>query len=227
MLAYLRVSSTSQGLSGLGLDAQRANIESAAEREGWDVIWMTDVQSGKDTDRPQFHRALSMLAEHEADGLVAAKLDRVARSVQDFSQLMSWFLSGGKVLAILDPSIDTSTPNGRLVANVLASVAEWEREVIASRTSDALAAKRASGKPNCRPSVVDDADLAKRIRELRESGCSYQAIANLLNDEGVPTVRGGIEWRVSAVQSALGYKRPAKMHKTAQLPEIKRRKWAA
>jgi DNA invertase Pin-like site-specific DNA recombinase len=65
-----------------------------------------------------------MVAEHEVDGLVAAKLDRIARSIQDFSQLASWFVSGGKILAVCDPWIDTASTNGRPVANVLASVAE-------------------------------------------------------------------------------------------------------
>jgi DNA invertase Pin-like site-specific DNA recombinase len=212
-----------QARSGFGEAAQRANIMLVAEREGWDIIWLMDGQSGKDRDRPAFLRALQMIADHEADGLVSAKLDRVARSVQDFSQLMSWFVAGEKMLVILDPAIDTSTPNGRLVANVLASVAEWERDVIAGRTSDALQAKRALGAAICRASVVDDQELVRRIRSLRDGGASLQKIADVLNREGVPTLRGGTEWRVSAVQSALGYRRPPKEHKAPDLPQIKRR----
>jgi hypothetical protein len=80
--------------------------------------------------------------------------------------------------------------------------------VIAGRTADALAAKRSQGKAICRASVADDEELVAKIRGLRDEGNSYQGIANALNEEGVPTLRGGSEWRVSAVQSALGYRRP-------------------
>jgi DNA invertase Pin-like site-specific DNA recombinase len=227
MLGYLRVSSQGQARSGLGEAAQRANIEGAAEREGWDIVWLVDHQSGKDTSRPAFKQALQLIADHEVEGLCAAKLDRIARSVQDFSQLASWFVAGGKILAVCDPWIDTASTNGRLVANVLASVAEWEREVIAGRTSDSLQALRASGKPICRASVVDDVELVARIQALREDELSYQAIADELNRLGVPTLRGGSEWRVSSIQSALGYRRPPRQHRAPNLPLIKRRKRAA
>jgi hypothetical protein len=98
---------------------------------------------------------------------------------------------------------------------------EWERDVIAGRTSDALQAKRASGAAICRASVVDDQELVRRIRSLREGGASLQKIAETLNADGVPTLRGGAEWRVSAVQSALGYRRPPKEHEAPDLPQMK------
>lgn len=222
MVASLRVST---GTQALGLEAQKAKIEEAADREHWEIIeWLIDRQSGKDTDRPEFLRGLEMVANHEADGMVAAKLDRIARSVQDFSQIMGWFLAGQKALVILGPQIDTSTPNGRLVAHILSGVAEWEREVIAGRTSDALQAKRSRGEAICRASVVDDAELVAKIQALREAGNSYQKIADVLNAEGVATMRGGTEWRVSAIQAALGYRRPRQAHKPADLPEIRRKR---
>jgi DNA invertase Pin-like site-specific DNA recombinase len=224
MVAYLRVSSGKQARSGLGEAAQRANITAAAEREGWEIVrWCVDqAETGKDTDRNEFERAIQLVADGRADGLVAAKLDRVARSVIDFAQLLAWFTAGEKVLAILDPAIDTSTPSGRLVANVFAAVAEWEADVISDRTSQALQAKRASGLPICRPSVVDNSELVARIQALRAEGLTLQAIADLLNADGVATMRGAAQWRPSAVQSALGYKRPPRPHKAADLPEIRR-----
>jgi DNA invertase Pin-like site-specific DNA recombinase len=230
MLGYLRVSTGAQARSGLGEAAQRAKIEAAAAYNDWEIVeWLVDAgETAKDMDRPEFVRALQMVAEHQVDGIAIAKLDRVARNVADFSQLLNWFVSAGKTLAILDPAVDTSTPNGRLVAHILSGVAEWEASIIAARTSDALQAKRASGLPICRPSVADDGELVTRIRDLREEGNSYQKIADALNAAGVPTLRGGTEWRVSAVQHALGYRRPPKKHKPADLPQIKRRsRWAA
>jgi DNA invertase Pin-like site-specific DNA recombinase len=229
MLGYLRVSTGAQARSGLGEAAQRAKITSAAEYNDWDIVaWLVDAgETGKDMDRPEFLRALHMVADHEADGVAIAKLDRVARNVADFSQLLNWFVSGEKVLAILDPQVDTSTPNGRLVAHILSGVAEWEAAIISARTSDALAAKRSQGKAICRASVADDAELVQRIQALREAGNSYQKIADALNATGTPTLRGGSEWRVSSVQSALGYRRPPRQHQPANLPEILRRKRVA
>jgi DNA invertase Pin-like site-specific DNA recombinase len=227
MVAYCRVSTGKQAKSGLGLEAQKRNITATAELQGWEIVgWKVDRgETGKNTDRAGFKAALELIADGKADGLVVAKLDRVCRSVIDFAQLLEWFASGKKVLAILDPAIDTSTPSGRLVANVFAAVAEWEADVIAERTSSALSAKRSSGLSISRPAVVDDAALAGRIRAMRDKGLSLGAIAEQLNADGIPTLRGGAEWRASAVQSALGYKRP-KTRKPADLPVIRRRRAA-
>src|SRR5579875_793622 len=93
MVGYCRVSSDQQARSGLGLEAQRAAIAAAADREGWAVTeWaVDDGETGKNTDRPALRGALETVAAGRADGLVAAKLDRVARSVIDFSMLLGWF----------------------------------------------------------------------------------------------------------------------------------------
>jgi len=226
MAAYIRVSSTQQARSGLGLDAQRSAIEVAATREGWEIVsWHVDAgETGKNTDRPEFRNAVQVVADGSADGLVAAKLDRVARSVIDFAELLAWFTAGQRTLAILDPAIDTSTSSGRLVANVFAAVAEWEADVIADRTSAALAAKRAQGLAICRPSVADDPALSGRIVTMRQRGMTLAKIADTLNAEHIPTVRGGTQWRASSVQAALGYRRPPARRKSTELPEIARRR---
>ena len=223
MVGYVRVSSEQQARSGLGMADQQAKITAVAEREGWTIVeWaIDDDETGNNTDRPGFKRAMQLIADHEADGLVAAKLDRVCRSVIDFAELLAWFTAGHKALVVLDPMIDTSTASGRLVANVFAAVAAWEADVIAARTSDALQAKRAQGLTICRPSVSDDTGLTERIRTMHAAGLSLHAIARQLTAKGIPTVRGGAEWRASSVQVALGYKRP-KVRKAADLPTIRR-----
>jgi len=226
MVAYVRVSSSQQAHSGLGLDAQRSAIQAAASHEGWEIVsWHVDAgETGKHTDRPEFRDAVQVVADGRADGLVAAKLDRVARSVIDFAELLAWFTAGQRTLAILDPAIDTSTSSGRLVANVFAAVAEWEADVIADRTSAALAAKRAQGHAICRPSVADNPGLTARIVTMRERGMTLAKIAEALNAAHIPTVRGGTEWRASSVQAALGYRRPPAQRKSTELPEIARRR---
>ena len=125
----------------------------------------------------------------------------------DFAALLEWFTEAEATLVALDLGIDTSTPGGRLVANVFASVAEWEREVIGARTREGLLAARASGKSISRPALVDDPKLHKRIKRMRSRGMTLQAIADRLNKEGIPTLRGGTEWRPSSVQAAAGGRR--------------------
>lgn len=183
-------------------------------------------ESGKDLRRPGLTRALEMISTGEASGVVAAKLDRITRSVLDFASLLPWFDEAGATLVALDLGIDTSTPGGRLVANVFASVAEWERDTIAARTKEGLAALRAKGCAVSRPAVADRPDLSRRIAAMRRSGKTLQAIADTLNSEGVPTMRGGAAWRVSSVQAAAGYQRPPSRRKPTDLPQIKRRRTA-
>jgi DNA invertase Pin-like site-specific DNA recombinase len=128
-----------------------------------------------------------------------------------------------KALVMLGPSVDTSTPSGRLVASIFSALNEWEADVISQRTTDALAAKRAEGRAICRPSVIDDAKLTGQIKALADAGHSLHEIARLLTAGGVPTLRRGSQWRASSVQSALGYKRP-RTHEAANLPTIRRQR---
>ena len=109
-------------------------------------------------------RALEMITTGEASGFVAAKVDRITRSLLDFASLVHWFDEAGATLVALDLGIDTSSPGGRLLANVFASVAEWERETIAARTKEGLAVLRGKGSAVSRPAVADRPELSKRMR---------------------------------------------------------------
>lgn len=224
-VGYARVSTFEQAASGLGISAQEAAIRAACIQRGWTLadLIVDDGASGKSLDRPGLRQALETLASGSATVLVVSRLDRLSRSVADFAALLQWATSAGVALVALDVGVDTSSPGGRLVANVFASVAEWEREAIASRTKDALSALRASGRQAGRPAVADRPELTARILALREAGHTYQAIADTLNAEGVPTLRGAPAWRVSSVQAACGYRRPPGRRKSPDLPTIRRR----
>jgi DNA invertase Pin-like site-specific DNA recombinase len=228
-IAYERVSTEEQAASGLGLEAQRQALDRAFEYEGWELAERIrdEGQSASTLDRPGLRRALELIAAGGADGIAVAKLDRLTRSIVDFGELLEWLNEAGASLAALDFRLDTSTPTGAMVAQILIVVAEWERRTNAERTRNALAAKRARGEPVGRASVVDDPELAERIQALRGSGLSLHEIARRLSEEGVQTVRGGTRWRASSVQSALGYERPAARRKRSALPEIPRRRRAA
>ena len=227
VLGYVRVSTSEQAASGLGLAAQEAAIRHHCERNGWELVDLVhdDGVSAKDLKRPGLRHALERIASGEVAGLVAAKLDRLSRSVVDFATLMTWMDDAGASLVALDMGIDTSTAAGRLVANVMAAVAEWERDTIAARTRDAAAVRRTQGGVMGLPGVRDSRpDLAYRIALERQAGSTWQAIADRLNAERVPTIRDGALWRVSAVQSAAGYLRPPRARQNADLPALPRRR---
>jgi DNA invertase Pin-like site-specific DNA recombinase len=226
VLGYARVSTTEQAGNGYGLAAQEQAIRDECERRGWTLVEVVrdEGASAKSLDRPGLRSSLERIAAGEASGLLASKLDRLSRSVVDFGVLLEWFTAADATLIALDLGLDTSTPGGRLVANVFASVAEWEREVIGARTRDGLAAARAQGKTISRPAVADDPELRARIERMRARGWTLQRIADRLNAEGVPTLRGGAEWRHSSVQAAVGYKRRKPRQQPVQLPALKRRR---
>jgi DNA invertase Pin-like site-specific DNA recombinase len=227
LIGYVRVSTDEQARSGLGAAAQRVKITEAVAREGHELVEMVidDGQHGTTLQRPGLRQGLEMIAACEADGLIAAKLDRVSRSVIDFATLLAWFDDSRATLMILDPVIDTASPSGRLVANVFASVGQWEAEVIGERTTDSLAAKRARGERIGRAAVIEDPNLTKNIREMRGQGMTLRAIVDRLNSQGVPTLRGSASWQVSAVQSVLGYMRPPARRNT-DLPDPRPRRRA-
>ena len=198
VVGYLRVSTTDQEH---GIDAQRTAIAAEAERRGWEVEWREDAaKSGRSLERPAVREALAMLAAGEASALVVSKLDRLTRSVHDFSGLLTTAAREGWGVIMLDLGVDTTTPAGKLVANVVAAVAEWERDMIALRTREGLAAARAKGVRLGRPSRVSPG-TAESVLRMRAEGLTYRAIADRLNAAGVPTVAGGVKWHPNSVRS--------------------------
>lgn len=207
---YVRVSTQEQSDSGAGLEAQRQAIEAEAARRGWDLVslFIDAGASGKDLNRPGLADALAAVENGEAGAIIVQKLDRLSRSVHDFAGLMQRAQRRGWALVALDLAIDTTTPTGGLIANVMASVAEWERRVIGQRTKDALGIVRANGSksgrpignPNFRPVP---SEIAARICRLRSEGMSYTAIAATLNAEQVPTAQGGAAWYGPTVRNVV------------------------
>jgi DNA invertase Pin-like site-specific DNA recombinase len=230
LIGYLRVSTDEQADSGAGLAAQEEQLRRAFEYEGWELVELVRDEgvSGKDLHREGLRGALERIVAGEADGLVVSKLDRLTRSVVDFGDLLEWFDVAEAAFVALDLRLDTSTPTGAMVAHVLVVVAEWERRTIGQRTKDAMAAKRRNGEATGLPSLWDDAHAAlrERILELHAGGSTRAAIARQLNQECWPTLRGASEWRPSALQVVLGWQRPPRRRRRAELPPIPRRRRA-
>ncbi len=196
VVGYVRCSTAEQADSGLGLAAQRAAIDAEASRRGWNLVAVFEDAgaSGKAmTGRPALAEALATLDRGEAAALVVSKLDRLSRSVRDAADLLDRAKGAGWNLVALDLGIDTSTPAGEAMTNVMATFAQLERRLIGQRTKDALAERRAQGVALGRPRTLDNATRARIVAE-REAGAGWSTIARNLEADGIATGQGGAHW---------------------------------
>ncbi len=203
-IGYIRVSTDEQAESKAGLEAQRRAIIAEAERRGWTLVEVIEDAgySGKSLKRPGIAIALEALRIQRADTLVVSKLDRLSRSMLDFAALMDRAAREHWALVALDLGVDTTTPAGEAMANVMATFAQFERRLIAQRTREALAIKRQQGVRLGRPRKLT-LDVVERITAERGAGETLQSIADGLNADGVPTAQGGTRWHASTVRAIL------------------------
>lgn len=148
LIGYCRVSTEQQATDGASLEAQKAQLTAYASAFGYELVGF-EVDAGasaKSLDRPALKSALARLEAGEADGLLVVKLDRLSRRLRDMVELVDTYFQSRFSLLSVNESIDTGTPTGRLILNVLASVAEWEREAAAERTRAVMDHMKAQGK---------------------------------------------------------------------------------
>ncbi|MFG6602251.1 MULTISPECIES: recombinase family protein [unclassified Sulfitobacter] len=207
---YRRVSTAAQGESGLGLEAQDRDIALFLNNYSdvpFEVLSIfTDVLSGANAHRPELQKAIEQ-AKKEGAELLVSKLDRLSRKVSFIAALMD-----DKALKIRVASM----PNAdAFQLHIYAALAEQERNFISLRTKQALAAAKARGvilgglrdKTMKRNRAVQEAAdaaadrVASIILPMRESGSSYQKIADALNTAKVPTPRGK-KWAAMSVKNA-------------------------
>ena len=218
-VSYLRVSTARQGISGLGLEAQREAVARYLNGGSWSLVQeVVEIESGKRNDRPAIAEALCLCRLHRAT-LIIAKLDRLARNVHFISSLME---SGVEFVAVDFPQAN------RLTVHILAAVAEHEAAIISTRTKAALNAAKVRGvelggrrgdlkrmapmarKGNAASIAVRSAAVAKRnedllpvIADIQASGStSVQQIADALNQRGITASRGGA-WAAAQVRRIL------------------------
>ena len=204
VIGYARVSTDEQAKSGLGLEAQIAKIRSYADLFELTVteIVIDDGISGKNLKRPGLIKAIRAIKAGDAEGMLVAKLDRLTRNVADLGTLVQNVFDKAELYSVSE-QINTKNAAGRLVLNVLVSVAQWERETICERTSDALQAKKARGEKTggnvpfgfevVNGKLIENVEeqaVISKIRELRANGLSLRKIAEKLNDEGIETKTG-------------------------------------
>jgi DNA invertase Pin-like site-specific DNA recombinase len=215
IVSYLRVSTRRQGVSGLGLEAQRVAIENFAQRSHAKVVdTFTEIESGKFNTRPELAKALH-LAKITGAILVIAKLDRLSRNAAFLLTLRD---SGVKFIAADMPDAND------LTVGIMALVAQQEREAISKRTKEALLAARARGvrlgNPNgaaaLRRAGRGNAASVQAIRHAADNHArnlkpvldalaadgvvSLGAVAAALNERGMLTPRGA-QWHKSSVRN--------------------------
>lgn len=216
LVGYVRVSSESQS-ENTSLSGQVEKLEAYCKAMGHELVEVyKEVGSGKSVkSRPVFNVALEAL--DDADGLIVAKLDRLARSARDVLTLVDEKLEpNNKSLVLLDLQLDTSTPQGKMILTTMAGIAEMERAIINERTQGGRKAKAskggyAYGKPAYGWKSSENKELVKDqseqeiidiIRRHKKSGKSLRKIAEYLNAQGYKTKQGK-QWGHTSVSSIL------------------------
>jgi DNA invertase Pin-like site-specific DNA recombinase len=193
-------------------------IQAACEEHGLvlgKLVRDLETQNGPDLRRPGLTYVLERLAAKEYETLVVSRLERLTRSAANLGALLRLLEDRHARLIVIDIGLDTGTADGRVAAEALVTVGGIDEKKIEERTRKGLEAARSGRRSSGRPAVADRPSLKRRIVEMRANGMTLQAIADTLNDEGVPTVRGGAKWRPSSVQAAAGYKRPNRTRSTS------------
>jgi DNA invertase Pin-like site-specific DNA recombinase len=168
---YIRVSTH----NGQHPEMQAAELRAYCERRGWEVVaeYIDEGISGAKERRPQLDRLWADCRKRLVDAVVVYRYDRFARSLRQLVNALEEFRALGIDFVSLHEGVDTSTPNGRLVFGIFASIAEFERELICDRVKSGLAYARAKGKRLGRPIVVVDTST---IASLRAHGASWSTI---------------------------------------------------
>jgi DNA invertase Pin-like site-specific DNA recombinase len=204
-ISYLRVSTSEQGESGLGLEAQRQAVRDYLRTVSAELVEeYVEVESGSRKDRQQLALALESCKRRKAT-LIIAKLDRLARNVVFISSLVE---AGVSFVAVDNPHAN------KLMIHLLAAFAEHERDQISSRTKAALAAAKARGvvlgtygkevlsKRNREAAIERARQLAPIISELRKEAPTIEKLTAAMNERGIPTPRGG-RWHAPTVEAVL------------------------
>ena len=180
---YARVSTT----NGQSPQMQLSELREYASRRGWKVSaeYVDSGVSGARERRPELDKLWVDCRRRKVDAVVVYRYDRFARSLRQLVNALEEFRALDIQFVSLHEGVDTSTPNGRLVFGIFASIAEFERELIRSRVRSGLAAAKAKGKRLGRPRTSVDTD---QIAQLRASGASWRQISQATG-LGVGTVR--------------------------------------
>jgi DNA invertase Pin-like site-specific DNA recombinase len=192
-LLYARVSTQLQVNDGVSLDVQERQLQQAAELAGFTDIELVreEGRSGKSiSGRPALTETLKRLDAGEAQALFVTRIDRLARSTQDFLSIVDRANKNGWRLVMLDLNLDTSSYQGRFVVTIMSALAEMERGIIAERQRDVHKDRRARGivwGVDMGPKNKTPEEIKQRVLSERASGASFKTIADGLNRDEIPT----------------------------------------
>ena len=182
------------------MESQVALLEQEAQRRGCAIEIRSEHGSGKSLNRRPVLCELLATLDKQGGTLIVTKLDRLARSVIDFCSIVERSRKKKWALVVLD-SLDTDSPQGECMANMLASFAQLERRLISERTKNGLAVVKARGKQLGKPSQIP-AETIDKILELRRQGESLRHITAILNEQNVPAPKGS-RWHTTTVVEIL------------------------
>jgi site-specific DNA recombinase len=218
-IGYIRVSTEGQVVDGVSLDAQRGRIEAWCTANDFELmaVHVDAGVSGKRADnRPELQAALAAVAQCRG-ALVVYSLSRLARSTKDTIAISEKISRAGADLVSLSERIDTCSASGKMVFQMLAVLAEFERNQISERTKAAMAHMRQQGRflgqvpfgfdlaTDGETLIVNAAEqrAIRLMQEWRKDGRSLRAIAKKLGESGICTKSGNLRWTHAAVQSIL------------------------
>jgi DNA invertase Pin-like site-specific DNA recombinase len=208
-LLYTRVSTSMQVNDGMSLAVQERALKKAASDIGYKKteLLREEGRSGKSIKgRPVLSSALERLDRGEAEALIVTRVDRLARSTQDFLSIIDRANKNNWRVVMLDLNLDTSTYQGRFVVTIMSALAEMERAIIAERQKDVHKDRRANGVvwgKDKGPKTKIPAEVLNVMTQWRASGISYSEIARKLNELEVSTSNGGKKWYASSVSHVL------------------------
>ncbi|SJK85542.1 recombinase family protein [Cuniculiplasma divulgatum] len=190
--AYVRASTIEEVRQGSN-ERQKEAIRQSTAQKGYELeIFEDKAKSGRNTLRPEFERMLKSL-DRRPQIVIVSKIDRFARSLSDLLRTLEYLDQNGVgFVSVNDPGIDTTTPNGRLLLQVLGAFAEFERNMINSRTKAGREQAQSRGVKFGRPplktrngSFID----RRKVMELKQKGLSARAIAKSLECSTTPILR--------------------------------------
>jgi len=213
VIGYIRTSTKKQFDKGHSRSEQRAKIEQYARLYDLEIVEVfEDAKSGKSMKgRNGLNKALAMLEEGKATAILVSKLDRLSRSLTDLNTMVEKYFQDNALLSVSE-NLNTQDSCGRLILNVIMSVAQWEREKICERVQDTMdhlkkEGKRAGNIPfgfmvdteNTLIKNKAEQSTLRKIRKLKKNGLSFAKIARSLNDIERYNRKGGF-WTKQSIQ---------------------------
>lgn len=201
-IGYARVSTKDQAESGLSLENQEQKIRMFADLHDLtvDSVRVDAGASAKSLKRPEFSQIIKEIEAGQISNIIVYKLDRLTRSVADFAYIIDFMKKHNVNIYFIKDQFDLTSPTGRLVANIMISVSQWEREVISERTADAMQVLKRSGKAcgtapygfqNVNGLCIKNDYESGILDFVAKSELSLQKTADSLNENGFVNRAGG------------------------------------